>query len=113
VIRPSGSKRNANYDHALFTAERGSALVYVPVADPPATGRVRPLVLAAREVAVVTHPGRHDDIDVSYADLGRYVAEHAIGVAGPVEESYLVGPADTDDSTVWRTELAWPVFRTS
>jgi effector-binding domain-containing protein len=41
------------------------------------------------------------------------VAENALTVAGPVHELYLVGPRDTDDSTGWRTEIGWPVFRTT
>lgn len=32
-------------------------------------------------------------------------------VAGPVRETYLVGPRDTDDPAAWRTEIGWPVFR--
>lgn len=93
------------YDHELFTDGAGAALVYVPTA-------AGTLTLPAREVAVVTHHGPHDDIDVSYAVLGSHVAERAIGVAGPVQEVYLTGPADDPDPATWRTELAWPVFRT-
>lgn len=93
------------YDHELFTDGVGEALVYVPSPDGD-------LTLPSREVAVVTHPGPHDDIDVSYAALGSHVAEREIGVAGPVQEVYLVGPADDPDPGAWRTELAWPVFRT-
>ncbi|WP_244931139.1 MerR family transcriptional regulator [Nocardioides sp. W7] len=93
------------YDHELFTDGVGEALVYVPTD----AGK---LTLPAREVAVVTHPGPHDGIDVSYAVLGSHVAEHEIGVAGPVQEVYLVGPGDDPDPAAWRTELAWPVFRT-
>jgi hypothetical protein len=50
---------------------------------------------------------------VSYGALGTYVTEHALAVAGSVHESYLVGPRDTDDTTAWRTEIGWPVFRAS
>jgi DNA-binding transcriptional MerR regulator len=101
------------YDNELFTDERGDAVVYVPVADPPASGRVQPFVVPAAELAVTVHRGPHDDIDVSYGALGTYVAEQALAVAGPVHETYLVGPRDTDDSTAWRTEIGWPVFRIS
>ena len=59
------------------------------------------------------HHGPHDDIDVSYGQLGTYVAEHALAVAGPVRETYLIGPRDTGDAASWRTEIGWPVFRTS
>jgi hypothetical protein len=40
-------------------------------------------------------------------------AEHALVVAGPVHETYLVGPRDTDERTAWRTEIGWPVFSTT
>jgi effector-binding domain-containing protein len=60
---------------------------------------------------VTTHVGDHDSIDVTYGELGSWVVEHALAVAGPVRETYLVGPRDTADPTSWRTEIGWPVFR--
>jgi DNA-binding transcriptional MerR regulator len=99
------------YDNALFTDERGGAVVFVPVAEPPEEGRVRPFTVPAAELAVTVHEGPHDDIDVTYGELGTYVAEQALAVAGPVREHYLVGPRDTGDAAAWRTEIGWPVFR--
>ena len=101
------------YDNELFTVERGNAAVYVPVADPPSSGHVQPFTVPAAELAITVHHGPHDDIDVSYGQLGTYVTEHALAVAGPVRETYLTGPRDTDDHAAWRTEIGWPVFRTS
>ena len=101
------------YDNELFTAERGAAVVYLPVAEPPTTGRVRPFVVPAAELAITVHRGSHDDIDVTYGQLGAYVTEHELVLAGPVREIYLVGPRDTSDETQWRTEIGWPVFRTT
>lgn len=101
------------YDNELFTNERGNAAVYVPVADPPSSGRVQPFTVPAAELALTVHHGPHDDIDVSYGQLGTYVTEHALAVAGPVRETYLTGPRDTDDRAAWRTEIGWPVFRIS
>jgi DNA-binding transcriptional MerR regulator len=100
------------YDNALFTAGRGHALVYSP-ADPPVptTGRVHGATLPAVDLAVVIHPGDHDTIDVTYGELGHWVATHALAVAGPVRERYLCGPRDTPDPAAWRTEIGWPVFR--
>ncbi|WP_138758577.1 MerR family transcriptional regulator [Modestobacter altitudinis] len=99
------------YDNELFTAGRGHVLVYRPVADPPPTGRVHGVTLPAVELAVTTHVGAHDSIDVTYGELGSWVVEHALAVAGPVRETYLVGPRDTPDPAAWRTEIGWPVFR--
>lgn len=99
------------YDNALFEEGSGHVLVYRPTADPPRSGRVRPLTLPAVELAVTTHPGEHDDIDVTYGVLGAWVVANALAVAGPVRETYLVGPRDTADPSAWRTEIGWPVFR--
>lgn len=101
------------YDHELFTDERGAAVVYIPVADPPAHGRVERSVIPAADLATMVHAGAHDDIDVTYAALGSYVSQHALEVAGPVRETYCVGPRDTGDTAAWRTEIGWPIFRLS
>src|SRR6202011_5920262 len=39
------------YDNELFTDERGSVVVYIPVADPPSAGTVRPWVIPPTELA--------------------------------------------------------------
>lgn len=101
------------YDNELFTEDRGGVLVYLPADQAPTRGPVHPHLIAAADLAVTVHHGPHDDIEVTYGALGAYVATHALAVAGPVHERYLVGPRDTDDSTAWRTEIGWPVFRTT
>lgn len=105
------------YDNELFTAEHGAAVVYLPVAEPPAAepptaGRVQPFVVPAADLVITVHRGPHDDIDVTYGALGSYAADHELVVAGPVRETYLIGPRDTADAAAWRTEIGWPVFRT-
>jgi DNA-binding transcriptional MerR regulator len=101
------------YDNELFTTGRGSAVLYHRVDHPPAAGRVRPLILPAAELAVTVHRGAYTDLDISYGRLGAYVTDHALAVAGPVRETYLVGSRDTADPGSWRTEIGWPIFRTS
>ena len=98
------------YDNALFEVGRGHVLVHRPADDPPRTGRVHPVELPAVELAVATHVGDHDDIEVTYGEVGSWVVSNALRVAGPVRETYLVGPRDTDDPSAWRTEIGWPVF---
>jgi DNA-binding transcriptional MerR regulator len=98
------------YDDALFAGGRGRAVVYVPTATPPTRGRVAPYEVPAREVAVAVHVGPHHDIDVTYGELGTHLVEHGLGVDGPVRETYVVGPRDTDDPSAWRTEIARPVL---
>lgn len=99
------------YENALFESGRGRLLLYRPHPDPPTRGRVHPVTLPAVELVVTTHQGEHDGIDVTYGELGAWVAGNALTVAGPVRERYLVGPRDTDDRDAWRTEIGWPVFR--
>lgn len=98
------------YDNALFEDGHGHVLVYRPTPQPPTRGRVRPVVLPAVDLAVATHAGRHDDIEVTYGELGAWVVANALAVTGPVRETYLVGPRDTPDAADWRTEIGWPVF---
>jgi DNA-binding transcriptional MerR regulator len=99
------------YDNALFEEGRGHLLLYRPAPDPPTRGRVHPVTLPAAELVVTAHRGDHEGIDVTYGQLGSWVARNALTVAGPVRERYVVGPRDTDDSAAWRTEIGWPVFR--
>lgn len=101
------------YDNELFTEEHGHAVVYLSVDTAPVVGRVRPVEVPAVELAVTVHPGPHDDIDVTYGELGAWVTDQALALAGPVHENYLVGPRDTPDTSAWRTEIGWPVFRTA
>jgi DNA-binding transcriptional MerR regulator len=101
------------YDNELFSDERGTMVVFVPVAKPPASGTVRPYVIPAAELTTTMHLGPHDDIDVTYAALGTYVRRQALELAGPVREIYHVGPRDTPDCSEWRTEIGWPTFQTT
>lgn len=111
VVRAPAGQPGGLYDNALFEEGRGHVLVYWPAAHAPTVGRVRPKTLPAVELAVTTHHGAHDDIDVTYGELGTWVVDNALAVAGPVRERYLVGPRDSDEPTSWRTEIGWPVFR--
>ncbi len=110
VDEPSGPPGGL-YDNALFEVHHGRATVYVPTERPPRVGRVRPFTLPAVELAVATHVGRHDDIDVTYGEVGSWVVANALAVAGPVRETYVVGPRDTPDPSAWRSEVGWPVFQ--
>jgi DNA-binding transcriptional MerR regulator len=111
VVTERNGSPGGLYDNALFEAGRGRLLVYRPTSEPPRVGRVHPATLPAVELAVTVHVGAHDDIDVTYGQLGTWVVEHALAVAGPVRETYIVGPHDADEPTAWRTEIGWPIFR--
>ena len=108
---PAPGSLSGHYDNELFTEGRGRTTVFRETAVPPTVGRVVPKRLAAAEIATTVHHGVHDDIGVTYGALGSWVTDNALSVAGPVQEVYAVGPADTPDMTRWRTEIGWPVFR--
>jgi DNA-binding transcriptional MerR regulator len=98
----------------FFSEERGAITVFVPSAEAIGRiGRVEALTLPAVELATIEHAGSHADIDRAYGALATYVSDGALGVDGPIRERYLVGRLDTPDDTAWRTEIAWPIFRTA
>ncbi len=93
------------YHNEFFTDEVGDVLAFVPVhGQPSGRGDVEPMEIPAAELAVTLHLGPFGELDQAYGALGTYVAEHAIGVDGPIREHYL---ADQ------RTEVGWPVFHTT
>jgi len=98
----------------FFELERAAVTVFVPVtggAPVPSASRVGLTVISGTEAAVAIHDGSADDIDRTYAALGTVVAERAIGINGPIREYYLSGLTDPDEPR--RTEVCWPVFRTT
>lgn len=101
------------FANELFADERGEATIFLPSTQPVRPmGRVGPLVVPPVELATIVHSGSHKGIDRAYGALGAYVTRHALAVDRPIREYYLVGPADTDDETLWRTEVGWPIFQT-
>jgi DNA-binding transcriptional MerR regulator/effector-binding domain-containing protein len=102
----------ALYGFDIFSRDRGEATVFIPVrGDAPAVGRVRPLLVPPAELAVISHVGPHDDVDLAYSELGDYARRHEISVDGPLREYYHRFFWDTEESAQWETELCWPVFR--
>jgi DNA-binding transcriptional MerR regulator len=102
------------YANELFTEERGDATLFFPVTgEIQPVGRVGPISVPDAELAVIVHNGSHDDLDRAYGALATYVSEHALAVDGLIREYYLIGPPDTDDESVWRTEIGWPIFDTA
>jgi DNA-binding transcriptional MerR regulator len=109
---PSGPSGGV-FANDLFTHERGEATVFVPCGEPiRPTGRVAPLTVPNAELAVTRHVGDLSDVDLAYGSLAAYVADHALGVEGPLREYYVVGPHETAEETLWRTEIGWPIFHT-
>ena len=106
----------------VFERGSGEVVAFVTVGDAAAEattrggqslGRAAWRDMPAGEWAVLSHAGSCDDLDATYGDLGTFVAARAIGVAGPIRENFVVSAVQTEDESLWVTEVAWPVFRTS
>jgi DNA-binding transcriptional MerR regulator len=99
------------FDEALYQQERAGAMVYVPVASiTGGSGRIRGVQVPAAELVITTHYGSAADIDLAYADLGSYLAEHRLHVAHQIREHYIRDQSDTPDDARWQTEVAWPLL---
>jgi DNA-binding transcriptional MerR regulator/effector-binding domain-containing protein len=108
VTGPSGGL----FASELFQHGRGRATVFAPTEGMTRPiGRVTPLVIPEAEFAVLTHRGPHENMDISYGQLGSYVTTHEISIDGPVREYYVVDASDNADPDQWVTEICWPVFR--
>jgi effector-binding domain-containing protein len=118
AISASGAIRTGPHG-ALYQpeiAEDGieSVEAFVPVASPPplpaGTGDVSIGEVPAARVAVLVHAGGYDSIGDTYRTLGAWVARHADHAEERIRESYLIGSADTEDPSAYRTELSWPIL---
>src|ERR1700722_7083696 len=111
-IRPTGPAGGV-FSNAIFSHAHGEATVFIPCnAKGRAIGRVALRVVPAVELATLVHEGSHANIDLAYGSLATYVTRHALAIEGPLREYYLVGPQDTSDEGLWRTEIGWPIFQT-
>jgi DNA-binding transcriptional MerR regulator len=100
------------YAGEIFQRGSGQATVFIPVTGAStAAGRANLLVLPASDLAVLTHHGPLDTIDVTYCRLAAYAHRHEISVDGPAREHYLTGYLDDRDPGAWKTEVGWPIFR--
>jgi DNA-binding transcriptional MerR regulator len=100
------------YGFEIFARDHGPATVFVPVeGEVAAAARVREYIVPAAELVVVRHRGPHDDVDLAYSELGDYATRHEISVEAPLREYYERFAWDTDDPSLWMTDLCWPVFR--
>lgn len=112
-IKPTGPPGGVFADD-VFTEHRGRMTIYLPCEAPvKPTGRVKPLVIPAAELAIIEYAGPYEDTDRAYGTLAEYVTRHAVAVDGPIREYYVVSQLDTPDESRWRTEICWPVFATA
>jgi effector-binding domain-containing protein len=78
------------HDQKLFTDDHGDVVVYSRTNAHPAIGRVQPFTIPTAELAVTVHVGPHDDMDITYGPLSRYVTDQALAISGPVHAPALV-----------------------
>lgn len=105
-----GDADGALYSSEFFEMHAGEVLAFVPViGSHTRIGDAELIEIPAANLAVTTHRGSFDDLDQTYAALGSYVAERAIGIDGPIRERYLVTADDGADPSELRTEVGWPV----
>lgn len=91
-------------------------MAFMPVEgheDASHKGRVKPYGVPAAELAVLMHEGPFRDLDQTFAALGKFVSERAIGVEGPIREYYVVTSFETPDELSHRVEVGWPIFQTA
>jgi DNA-binding transcriptional MerR regulator len=111
---PATGPAGGIYADEVFTRHRGQVTIFVPCSEPVRqTGRVTTALIPPAELAVIEHHGPPADVDRAYGILATYVARHALAVDGPIREYYLISQHDTPDTTRWRTEIGWPIFRTT
>jgi len=100
------------YTSDLYQHDHGHATVFIPVRDAVRTvGRVEPFLVPPAELAIITHHGPLDDVDLTYGELGSYVTRHEISVDGPLREYYLRDAHHGPDPNTWETDIGWPIFR--
>jgi DNA-binding transcriptional MerR regulator/effector-binding domain-containing protein len=116
-VAPNGPG-GALYSAGWFENGGGSVLGYLPLELPTssvapvgatAPGRVRVGTVPAARLAVALHASGYEDLDLTYAQLGRHVLERGIGAEGALRETYLITPDDTADPASMRTEVCWPI----
>jgi hypothetical protein len=73
-------------------------------------GRVHSVTLPPADLAVTTHVGEHDGVEVTYGELRTWVYGTRCRWPGRCARS-TPSLRDTPDPAAWRTEIGWPVFR--
>ena len=82
-----------------------------PIAQAPWAASPPPSSRPA-ELATIVHSGPSRRHRSGLRRAGRPRDPPRTSRGGPIREYYLVGPADTPDESLWRTEVGWPIFQT-
>lgn len=93
-----------------YSADEADLEAGFPVARPVAgEGRVVAGELPGGRAAVTTHEGPYEGLQDAHDAIGEWVLARSRDQAGPVWESYEVGPAEEQDPALWRTRVVWPL----
>ena len=102
ALRIGGCARSEN--------DFGDVVALIPIDAPAETsGCVETYEIPAGQFAITVHEGPFAELDRTYAALGTFVLERALGAGGPIRENYLITADDTDDPAALRTEVCWPI----
>jgi len=86
----------------------------MPLASPAAaSGDMQPGSLPAGPTACAVHVGAYEQLPDTHAAIERWIEAQGYQVAGPPWESYVTDPAGHPDPADWRTEVYWPLARSS
>lgn len=109
AVAPDGMAVAVFHDDT-YVEQDADVEVQLDVAAPFASaGDVRCLDLPATDVAVGVLHGSYEGIGEVLGDLGRWVGEHDLRIAGPMFNIYRVSPSENPDPAAWVTEVCLPV----
>ncbi|GAA0445484.1 hypothetical protein Aca07nite_03270 [Actinoplanes capillaceus] len=91
---------------AVFPAEYRDEPVPVTAYMPADDG---PTLLPGGRFAVFEFTGPYREMTTGYRSLGAWLAGTGMAIAGPVRESYLIGPGDGVPEDGYRTDICWPL----
>jgi len=93
-----------------FESDRVDMEAGFPLPEPISTsGRVVGRELPATLAAVTWHVGPYTKLGGAYRELEAWLAYQGKEPTGPPWEVYWTGPADEQDSALWRTEVGYPI----
>lgn len=111
---PSGPPEAVHFTSPDETPEESAVWeLRSPIADEPAPSGPDADGLGVKHVAemtmaVVTHKGPYETIELSYRELTAWVEEHGYEIAGPPEEVYFSDPNEVPEDE-YLTEVRLPV----
>jgi len=73
----------------------------------PSKGSIRAGTLPRGLLAYTIHEGSYDNMSNAFDAVANWIENSEYEMAGPSRDVVLVGSNDVEDSSQWRTEIAW------